>query len=228
MITNGLGTAGVQSGGQAAIDAKQLGSDLNRFLTLLVTQLQNQDPLDPLDTNEFTSQLVQFASVEQQIYQNKNLEQLLAVEKSLQTSAIVDYLGTIAEVRSKDLALENGQALATYSMNEPVAAATITVKNAQGNVVHMATGETAAGTHAFTWNGVDESGRRLPDGRYTLDVSTKRQDGTPAEVAVTTFGRVTAGSADGGEVTLYLGDIAIPIGDVLSIKAPSTAAVSGQ
>lgn len=228
MITNSVPATEVQAGGQAAIDTKQLGDDLNRFLTLLVTQLQNQDPLDPLDTNEFTSQLVQFASVEQQIYQNKHLEQLLTIEKSLQTSSMVDYLGTVAEVRSKDLSLEQGQALATYSLGAPVAATTIAVKNVQGNVVYMASGETSAGTHAFTWNGTDGSGRRVPDGRYTLEISAKRQDGSAAEAAITTFGRVTAASADGGEVTLYLGDIAIPIGDVLSIKSPPEAKVSGE
>jgi flagellar basal-body rod modification protein FlgD len=228
MITNGVSTTEVRPGSQAAIDAGQLGDDLNRFLTLLVTQLQNQDPLDPLDTNEFTSQLVQFASVEQQIYQNKNLEQLLAIEKSLQTSSMVDYLGTVAEVRSKDLSLEQGQALASYSLGAPVAATTIAVKNAQGNVVYMASGETSAGTHAFTWRGTDDAGIRVPDGRYTLDISAKRQDGTAAEAAITTFGTVTAASADGGDVTLYLGDIAIPMSDVLSIKSPPEAAVSGE
>ena len=63
---------------QAAVAQKKLDEDLNRFLTLLITQLENQDPLDPMDASEFTSQLVQFASVEQQISQNSNLEKLLA------------------------------------------------------------------------------------------------------------------------------------------------------
>src|SRR5512134_982091 len=97
---------GSNSGSQSAASGEKLQEDLNRFLNLLVTQLQNQDPLDPMDANEFTSQLVQFASVEQQIYQNANLEKLLNVTENGQVAAMVDYLGAIAETSGNAFPLE--------------------------------------------------------------------------------------------------------------------------
>ena len=84
-------------GTKSAEASAKLEDDLNRFLNILVTQLQNQDPLDPLDANEFTSQLVQFASVEQQIYQNSNLEKMLNLQETSQISDMVDFIGNKVE-----------------------------------------------------------------------------------------------------------------------------------
>jgi len=98
------------SGSNSEQAQAKLEDDLNQFLDLLVTQLQNQDPLDPLDANEFTSQLVQFASVEQQIYQNSNLEKLLNLQETNQISQMVDFIGNKVEFFGQKLPLENGMA----------------------------------------------------------------------------------------------------------------------
>src|SRR3989338_691013 len=82
---------------QAAQSDAKLKDDLNKFLNLLVTQLKHQDPLDPMDATEFTSQLVQFASVEQQIHQNANLEKLIALQQGSQISSLVNYIGMNVE-----------------------------------------------------------------------------------------------------------------------------------
>lgn len=84
--------AGADSATKATLAQDKLEKDLNQFLNLLVTQLQNQDPLEPLDANEFTAQLVQFASVEQQIYQNSNLEKLVGMQQTSQVGSMVNYL----------------------------------------------------------------------------------------------------------------------------------------
>jgi flagellar basal-body rod modification protein FlgD len=209
---------GSSSGSKSAVSGQQLQEDLNRFLNLLVTQLQNQDPLDPMDANEFTSQLVQFASVEQQIYQNANLEKLLNVAENGQVAAMVDYLGTIAETSGGALPLEGGQAMATYTLGESVGSTTIAVKDAAGRVMFVAPGETAAGRHAFTWSGEDTSGQALPDGAYSLEVSAKRRDGTFADVIQTAFGRISGASVEGGQVVLFMGQIAVPMDEVLSVQ----------
>ena len=112
--------------GQAATDKNKLDGDLNRFLTLLVSQLQHQDPPQPLDANQFTSQLIQFASVEQQIYQNANLEKLLAAQQSTQLGSTVDYLSKQVEANGDALPLQNGGALASYALPQAAARATIT------------------------------------------------------------------------------------------------------
>ena len=91
---------------RAAADSSKLNDNLNRFLTLLITQLQHQDPLQPMDANEFTQQLVQFASVEQQIYQNANLEKMLALQKGTQASNLVNYIGAAVETEGTELRLD--------------------------------------------------------------------------------------------------------------------------
>jgi flagellar basal-body rod modification protein FlgD len=209
---------GSNAGSQSAASGQKLQEDFNRFLNLLVTQLQNQDPLDPMDANEFTSQLVQFASVEQQINQNANLEKLLNATENGQVAAMVNYLGTIAEANGNALPLDGGQAMATYTLGESVVSTTIAVKDAAGKVVFVAPGETAEGPHTFTWNGDNGSGQVLPDGAYSLEVSAKRRDGTLADVTQTAFGRISGASVQDGQVLLFMGQIPVPMDEVLSIQ----------
>jgi flagellar basal-body rod modification protein FlgD len=209
---------GSSSGSQSADSGEKLQEDFSRFLNLLVTQLQNQDPLDPMDANEFTSQLVQFAGVEQQIYQNANLEKLLNATENGQVAAMVNYLGTIAETSGNAFPLDGGQALATYTLGESVVSTTIAIKDAAGQVVFVAPGETAEGRHTFTWNSDDGSGETLPDGAYSFEVSAKRRDGTFANVTQTAFGRVSGASVEGSQVLLFMGQIAVPMDEVLSVQ----------
>jgi flagellar basal-body rod modification protein FlgD len=171
-----------------------------------------------MDANEFTSQLVQFASVEQQIHQNANLEKLLNATENGQVAAMVNYLGTIAETSGNAFPLDGGQALATYTLGESVVSTTIAIKDAAGQVVFVAPGETAEGRHTFTWNGDDGSGEALPDGAYSFEVSAKRRDGTFADVTQTAFGRVSGASVEGGQVLLFMGQIAVPMDEVLSVQ----------
>lgn len=218
-MLDGVSTNSVTAGNQAATDSKTLQGDLNKFLTLLVSQLQHQDPLDPLDANQFTSQLVQFASVEQQIYQNNHLEDLLSAYKSSQSAATVAYLGTTVEATSDALALQDGEASATYTLPETAASTSLVVTNDKGQVVYQTDGETTAGRHAFDWDGHDSKGNALADGVYSFAVVAKRRDGTAIETSSTVFGRVDAASFDNGEVTLSMGGLDIPLENVIGVKA---------
>jgi flagellar basal-body rod modification protein FlgD len=179
MILDGTSSASASASaattGQAATDKSKLDGDLNRFLTLLVSQLQHQDPLQPLDANQFTSQLVQFASIEQQIYQNANLEKLLAAQQSTQLASTVDYLGKQVEANGDALPLQNGGALASYALPQAAARATITIRDAGGRTVAVMTGNSAAGRHEVHWDGRAADGKQLPDGIYSFQVDA-RQD----------------------------------------------------
>ena len=213
------GLSGVAStgAGQAATDSQQLDDDLNRFLTLLVTQLQNQDPLDPLDANEFTQQLVQFANVEQQIYQNSHLENLVELQQGSQISSLVNYLGTMIETAGNALPLENGQATATYTLADNVKDTAITVTNEFGDVVYVGEGESRAGRHVFEWDGRDALGNQFPDGNYTIEVGSTATDGSLVDVAVTTFGRATGATVEEGQAFLIMGGAYVPMDSVLSV-----------
>lgn len=207
--------------GQSASDSQQLNDDLNRFLTLLVTQLQHQDPLDPLDANEFTQQLVQFANVEQQIYQNAHLENLVELQQGSQINSLVSYLGTMIEAAGNALPLENGKATATYTLADNANGTTIAVTNEFGDVVYVGEGESRAGRHVFEWDGHDAHDNQLHDGNYTIEVGSTAADGSLVDVAVTTYGRATAATVEEGQAFLIMGGAHVPMDSVLSVQKSS-------
>jgi flagellar basal-body rod modification protein FlgD len=224
MILQGLSGAQATAQGQAGNDAKSLGGDLNRFLTLLVTQLQNQDPLDPLDTNEFTAQLVQFAGVEQQINQNAHLESLIEVSKASGVAAMVNLIGKRIEADGTMLPLAGGEAEASYTLAEPAAETTLTLTDADGRVVLTTAGETNAGRHGFVWDGRDGDGKPLADGAYALAVTARRADGSDIAV-VTHIAGIVSGAASGEDgLLLNLGPVEVPMARVISITDPAEAA----
>ena len=202
---------------RSATDSAQLNDNLNRFLTLLITQLQHQDPLQPMDANEFTQQLVQFASVEQQIYQNANLEKMVAMQKAAQASSLVSYIGKTVEIEGSELRLDDQGANATYTLADQAADTRIVLREQAGNAVLSARGETAQGAHAFTWDGTDANGDPLPAGTYALSVAAVDKDGTPIDVKTRVQATVTGVANDAAETELILGDRRVALAQVLSV-----------
>src|SRR5262245_30089824 len=105
-----------------SVDSNTLAGNFQTFLTLLTTQLKNQNPLDPLDTNQFTQQLVQFAQVEQQIKQNQQLDTLISLNKAAETTTALAYVGATVAIDGKTAALTNKQATWTFNVPKPVSA----------------------------------------------------------------------------------------------------------
>ncbi len=198
---------------------QKLAEDLDQFMNLLITQLQNQDPLDPMDPNEFTSQLVQFASVEQQIAANSNLEQMLELQQTSLLGTVVGYIGKQVEVSGNEMPLENSSATAHYELSAKADATTITVSDSTGRTVFFTAGEVDAGRHAFTWNGKDSLGFQKDDGIYTITVSPLDSEGEAIDVAHTVTGTVTGVSNNGGTAVLSLGEADYAVEDVLAVRA---------
>jgi flagellar basal-body rod modification protein FlgD len=218
---------GASPGTQAGRDQATLNDDLNKFLILLVTQLKNQDPLEPLKAQEFTAQLVQFASVEQQIKQNGNLENLLAAQRSAEAASAVSYLGRTVEIAGNGLILGEGGAEAVYALAEPTHETKLTITDARGRVVFSAEGAESAGSHAFAWDGIGEDGQPLPPGLYTLGIDARRKDGSAIEAQTATLGRVDSTSFAQGETTLHVGGVDVPLHAVLAVHAaPARAAAA--
>ena len=229
-IIGNLDSMNAVSDTQSAQAKSKLDEDLNQFLNLLVTQLQNQDPLDPLDANEFTSQLVQFASVEQQIYQNANLEKLLNLQETNQVSQMVNFIGNRVEFTSQELPVENGAAEFTYTMPVGVREGTINIANSAGLNVFYADADLAPGKHTFNWDGKDKYGNPVPDGTYTILVSGKDAFGKllPPE-QYTVFGTVNGAGVDNGTSKLFVGDdIEVDMNTILSVKKPQTTSEATQ
>jgi flagellar basal-body rod modification protein FlgD len=167
----------------SATSQKTLASNFETFLQLLTTQLKNQNPLDPLDTNQFTQQLVQFAQVEQQIRQNQQLETLIAIEKTAQSTTALAFVGSRVAIDGQTAKLTNSQATWTFNVPKPVAA-TVTIRSATGQTVYSGTFSMNPGTQTFQWDGRDGTGTQWPDGNYTISITGK--DAAGQTVAIPT------------------------------------------
>jgi flagellar basal-body rod modification protein FlgD len=159
-----------------------LANNFQTFLTLLTTQLQNQNPLDPLDTNQFTAQLVQFASVEQQLRQNDQLATLINIEKTAQSTAALAYVGNIVAVDGSK-APYDGTNSATWTLKAPKdTTATITITNATGQTVFSGNYSVQQGNATFAWDGKGNDGTQWPAGNYTLNASGKDAAGNAVAI----------------------------------------------
>lgn len=204
---------------------KSLAGDLSQFLNLLTTQLKYQDPLSPMDSTQFTQQLAQFASVEQGIQQNKNLESLIGLTKATQISTGVSYIGRTIEADTNVGALVNGRSEFLYNVSKTAQQTAITVRDAKGQVVVSKQGETSVGSHNFVWDGKDANGNKMPDGPYTVTVSAIDANKAPIPVATHMLGRVEGVVTSDGTVNVLVGGVAIPLDKILSVKEAQTATV---
>ena len=211
-------TAAASEAARSATDKAKLEEDLNKFLNLLVTQLKNQDPLDPMDANEFTSQLVQFASVEQQIYQNSNLEKMVEIQKASQVSNLVNYLDTIIEASGQTLNYEGSNLKFSYQAEDIPAVNTITIQNDKDEIVQTIKGELDADRNVYIWDGKDADGNAVPLGIYKVTVAAQDADENDINVKQTVYGRVTSAGAKDGVITLFMGDVESPLDKVVSVE----------
>lgn len=202
---------------QTALNSRnQIASNFQDFLKLLTTQLQHQDPTAPLDTNQFTQQLVQFAQVEQQLATNSHLERLIRVQETTQLTALTPLIGRTVEAESSRVALQRGEARGAYTLRADATSVTITIRDASGRVVAQGPGETRAGRQEFTWDGIAGNGRSWPDGAYSVTVQA--QYGNALETVPTTvIGRITGAERSGGALMLSMGALQIDTGAIRAV-----------
>jgi flagellar basal-body rod modification protein FlgD len=195
-----------------------IAENFDTFLSILTTQLKNQNPLDPLDTNQFTQQLVQFTGVEQQLKTNEFLEALLLNTQNTGRSDAVSYIGKEVTASGETAELKDGGAYWAYNAEANVPNATVTVKNAAGSVVYTETGSLDSGNGAFLWDGVGSDGSSQPDGVYTIEIKGTNLSGNTVKVSTSSVGVVTAVDFSGTEPMLTVGKNKVALSDVTSIR----------
>jgi flagellar basal-body rod modification protein FlgD len=197
-------------------DRAQIAGNFQQFLTLLTTQLKSQNPMDPLDTNQFTQQLVQFASVEQQLKTNDTLSSLLTSAKASTTASAATYVGLDVTADGATQNLTNGSA--SWTLNPARAAkATVTIKDENGAVVATKAATLQAGAQAFSWDGKNAQGATVPDGSYTISVSAQDASGQGVAVSTEISGTVTAVDVSGSAPVLTVGSASVPLSTVKTI-----------
>jgi flagellar basal-body rod modification protein FlgD len=209
-----------------------LADNFNTFLTLLTTQLQNQDPTAPLDSNQFTQQLVQMTGVEQQLNTN-SLLQTLVTNTAGGLSSAVGVIGDTVRATSSTATLTGGQAQWTYNLPSNAADLKVQVLDSNNNVVaSVAPTNLSAGDHTFSWNGQGLNGSQLPDGgTYTLQVSAV--DANNNAITATTYqqGVVTGVTQSNGTTQVMVNGTPVPWTSVVSVTQPTpttTPAAAGS
>lgn len=206
---------------RSEIARKGLADNFDNFLVLLTTQLKNQDPTSPMDSNQFTQQLVSFAQVEQAVNTNDNLEKLLASNESSQLNSAVSYLGKMVQSKGNSFTLANGQADLYYTMEEASKQTSITITDAAGRTVAVIPAETSAGQHHLAWDGKDQNKNPVPDGTYKVQVSAMDADGNFLPVTTGVTNVVGGVAMEDGKPVLYVGDkadIAVALEDVTAVR----------
>ncbi len=205
-------TAAAAVATKAGSSVASLAGNFNDFLKLLMTQLQNQDPTSPMDTNQFTSQLVQFAGVEQQINTNSSLTKLIEATQGstlLQSSSLV---GKTVEVSGDQVTLQSGKATLRFKSTaaQPVA---IGIYSQSGVKLRDAVASGVAGTNTWSWDGKDAAGKTLPDGAYKA--VAMGADGTA--LGITALGQVTGVQRVGDAMKVKLGGLQVDFSAVQSV-----------
>jgi flagellar basal-body rod modification protein FlgD len=188
-ITSAPGT-GSSSSSTTASSTKTTGiaDNFQTFLTLLTTQLQNQNPLDPLDTNQFTQQLVQFAGVEQQLKSNDQLKSLIDIEKSAQATQALVYVGNTVAVDGSTAQFDKS---ATWNFtSEKDTTATITITSSTGQTAFTGTYPLKQGNSSFVWDGKGSDGVQWPAGTYTMSATGKDSSGNSVAISTEVQGIV--------------------------------------
>lgn len=204
----------------SATSQSGLMANYELFLSILTTQIQNQDPLDPMDSAEYTSQLVQYSSVEQAIQQNKNLENIIATLKSNQSLSYVSYIGNKVSADASSTVLSGGQASWDYELKED-ASGTFEIRNSSGAIVYSGDVDLKAGSHSFAWAGQTDVGADAVEGIYSISFKVKDAGGRPEKVMTEISGIVDAVDMSTGEAVLSVDGKSIPVSSVISVSRPS-------
>lgn len=199
-----------------------LADNYTTFLTLLTTQLKNQDPSSPMSTDTFTSELAQFAGVEQQVETNKNLTTLISLNEDGQLTSDSSLVGQTATADSTTLPLQSSSASLSFSgtSGETVA---IAVANSSGTIVKDAIVSATNGTNTWTWDGTDNSGNQLSDGSYSVAVETIDSSGDTSAVPFTVNGTITGVTKGSSDMEVEMGSAEIPMSDVTNVSGSSSS-----
>jgi flagellar basal-body rod modification protein FlgD len=207
-----------------AASSAKLTQSYDSFLKLLTTQLQNQDPLSPMESNEFTNQLVQFSQVEQQISQNTKLDKLVSLQNNNQTQASLGFIGLDVEATGNAFSYDGNPVKMSYTLPETSTSTKIQIKNEKGVTIRTIDGARSTNRQELTWDGKKADGSAAEPGSYSMTVMAPKADSKLMTAKTTVFGRVSGIEAGNGVTTLMMGKVPVKMEDVINAQLPAAAA----
>lgn len=218
-MTSVSGTSNsTNNGSSSAPTSSGITPDLNLFLKMLTTQLQNQDPLSPMDTTQYTQQLVQYSQVEQEMQQTTTLKSILSGMNSQSLTQASSFIGRQVRFDSTTAGYQAGSPASwTYSLAQTPAKLTATITDSNGKVVNTLALDPAA-SGSFKWDGTTSSGGKAADGAYTLSLSATTSSGADITPTINSTGVVKDVLSSNGTVVLGVNGIAMPMSALLAIS----------
>ncbi len=202
-----------------ANSSAQLAEDFDDFLVLLTTQLQNQDPLSPMDSTEFTNQLVSFAGVEQQINQNQKLDSLVSLGLGSSFSSSLNYVGKNISYVSSEAYFDGANPIeVSYAIDGTSVDTTINILDSDGSVVFSQQVSDDEGVENFVWNGTNDNGDLLPEGTYEIRVDALDGQNNALESTTVVTGHVGGIETQNGTTFLLVGERAVSVGNVINVS----------
>ncbi|CAO3454966.1 flagellar hook assembly protein FlgD [Azospirillum largimobile] len=224
-------TATTSSSSNSSSTSSSSGSlveNYQSFLTLLLKQLEVQDPTNPVDASTYTTQLVQLASLEQQMSIGDKIDELTSTVSDLSTSltsalgstsSAINYYGQTVEAEGSTTPLQDGEATWEYDLESTAASVKLTITDSSGNTVYSdVSSSTAAGTHEVTWDGVGTDGSSYSSGTYTLSITALDANGNAIDTTTRFKGTVTSVDSSSGTAVLSVGGVSVSADDVLSVS----------
>jgi flagellar basal-body rod modification protein FlgD len=203
--------------------AQSLASDFSSFLQLLTTQLQNQDPLSPMDSTEFTNQLVQFSAVEQQININSKLDSLVSLGLGNSMSSAIGYVGKDVSYISSEFNFDGTRPIEmnyAYSGAKEAVNSKIRIYNEEGDLVFETNASTNSGKNDFTWDGKDNEGNLVEAGTYEIKIDALDIDGKSVDSTIVVTGNARGIETQNGLIFLLIGERAVSLGNVINVSTP--------
>ncbi len=208
-----------QSSGTEALT--QLGEDYDTFLQLLTAQISNQDPLAPMDSETFVSQLAQLTQVEQTAQTNILLEDMMSGYQTMSLTTASYLVGQDANFASNTVVLQDDKAQGSYTLNTPASAVAIDIFDPSGQLVRTITSlpGTVDEEHNFTWDGRTDIGEPVLDGSYVMSLRAFDEQGNPVDGNLFRTAEIQQAALSGGQVYYLVdGGEYVPIEDVRKVN----------
>lgn len=223
-----LTVPGVTSTADAPVTTSSMGNTSlgeDTFLLLLTTQLQNQDPSNPVSNEEFVAQLAQFSQLEELQGISSGLDALYMLDSSMNNAAMTNLLGQNVVATSDTFHYEgSGDKAIQYDADGVATSATLTISDADGHVVWSGDiGSLADGEGSYTWDGKDTSGAVVEEGDYTFSITATDADGETVDVTTLVEGVIDQMSFEGGSASPTIDGVSIDLGDILRLSAAAAS-----
>lgn len=209
----------------ASAPLTKIGADFNLFLKMLTSQVQNQDPLDPLDASEYTKQLIQFSQVEQSIQQTATLKDIMAGQSQQTMAQAASFIGLEGRFSTQTAGYDASTGIASwgYTAERSAARMLATITDSSGKTVQTIDLGKTASIGRLNWDGKTLDGTQAPSGPYSLSISAMDAAGNAVPVQVNALGTVRSIASDGGQVVISAGGVNLPISSLIAVSAAQSA-----